>query len=93
VQGRPALEPHEPYPTLAAKVGARWGQGSLDCKGEHASPGKSGQGVSLFDGARSKRAHNPAGITIVNTLTQRDDISGGGWSDSRKGALERQRLE
>jgi hypothetical protein len=41
VLDRTALGQHEPYPTLAAKVGARRGQGSPCREGEHAGPGKS----------------------------------------------------
>ncbi len=68
MRDRTELGPHEPYPTLAAKVGARRGQGSLGREGEHAGPVKSGPGDSRSDEGRAARAHNSAGITHTNPL-------------------------
>jgi hypothetical protein len=68
VRDRTELGPHEPYPTLAAKVGGRRGQGSLGREGEHAGPVKSWPGDSQSDGGRAARAHNSAGITHTNPL-------------------------
>ncbi len=44
MRDRTELGPHGPYPKLAAKVGARRGEGNPGREREHAGPGKSGPG-------------------------------------------------